>query len=121
MLAPFSSPTAETTPRKRLERASALAVAREARGGRGGLGGAGGEKSGSRRLTGTARSRSSTRVCAPAGRPHAAGRAPSVRKISLEACQVVQRGAPNAMSVSRGAAWPWLLVGHAKARNICQE
>src|SRR3954468_10944129 len=104
----LSSPTAEMTPRNRVARGSALAVAAA-------------EKAFRPRLTGLLRSRRRRRGRAPDLNPHAAGVAPSGWKIELLLCQSVQCGAPKAVLVSDGAALPWLLVGQLSAKNICQE
>src|SRR5580700_4057994 len=108
ILATFSSPTAEITPRKRVVRGFAASLARRLNGV-------------SPLLTGLLKSRLKARKPAAGDWPQACcGGAPLTWKIVLLLCHSVQRGAPKLVSVIRNAGRFWLLVGQLTARNICQ-
>src|ERR1700683_3656330 len=107
ILATFSSPTAEITPRKRVARVFAASAA-------GRLNGV------NPLLTGLLKLRLRARKPVAGDWPQACGGAPLTWKIALLLCHSVQRGAPRLASVIRSAGRPWLLVGQLTARNICQ-
>src|SRR5580704_1164967 len=106
-LAALSSPTAESTPRKRVVRGLGVSLACKLNGC-------------SPLLTGLLKSRVVVSASAAGGLPQAAGAAPFSWKIELLLCQSVQCGAPKPVSLIRGAGWPSLLVGQLTDRNICQ-
>src|SRR5580692_8632905 len=105
ILATFSSPTAEITPRKRVVRGFAASLAWRVNGV-------------SPLLTGLLKSRLEARKPAAGAWLQACGGAPLTWKIVLLLCHSVQRGA-KLVSVIRSAGRPWLLVGQLTARNIC--
>src|ERR1700722_15384650 len=108
ILATFSSPTAEITPRKRVVRGFAASLAVRLNGV-------------SPLLTGLLKSRLKARKPVAGDWPQACwGGAPLTWKIVLLLCHSVQRGAPKPVSVIRSAGRPWLLVGQLTAKNICQ-
>src|SRR5580692_11369638 len=106
ILATFSSPTAEITPRKRVARVFAASTVGTVNGV-------------NPLLTGLLKLRLKARKPA-AGWPQDCGVAPLTWNIVLLLCHSVQRGAPKLVSVIRSAGRPWLLVGQLTARNICQ-